>query len=108
MCYSEASRPVATDLRSAVTRLRSLFEDLAFEAAHESVYASDHFRRLDELIKLESKYREGVFICDEFLNKELCANHLLKYLIDIDLEEFSDEVKSFMCKESENGEGSQV
>lgn len=98
MCYREESRAVATDLRSAVMRLKGRFQDLAFDASHEAVYGLGRILSEEECLDRENNFLEGVALCDKFLNNELCEICLIKELIDIELQHFLSEILDFMCK----------
>lgn len=102
MLYAEASRPQPTDVQSAVERLKSYFEDLAFDAAHESVYGLGQFGYTEEECnKLQQKYENGVIVCDLYLKQAIDKVKLIKLLNGLGLEEFLEDVNRFIEAEEE-------
>ena len=59
MCYADASRPVATDVTSAVQRLQGIFGDLEFYYGHEIVYGFGRCGSEEELAAKEKLYNDA-------------------------------------------------
>lgn len=105
MCYAEASRPAATDVRSAVERLARSLEDLAFEASHEAVYGLGRSGLSEEqLHNEEKKYNNGVVVCGLVLNDSISRKVFVDLMSGLGLEEFIDEVIKFIEKEEDEAE----
>lgn len=102
MCYAEARRAEATDVRSAVELLESRLRDLAFEAGHEAVYG---FGRTgfseQELHKQERSYDNGAALCRLFLDNAIGKRLFVDLMNSLDLNDRMVEVEEFMEKEEE-------
>lgn len=98
MCYREEGRAAATDVKSAVMRLKERLGDLAFDASHEAVYGFGKFLSEEECLDREKMFYEGVALCEKFLNNELCELCLVKELIKIELHNHVNEILEFLCK----------
>lgn len=103
-CYAHASRPVVTDVVSAVERLRSVFLDLEFEYAHEIVYGFERYGTDEKLKKEEQLYRNAVALCDNFLHANLCGSCLVSKLEAVNLQKHTVEIKKFLKLENGGSE----
>lgn len=108
MLYSEASRPSAVDVPSAVNRLQQTFRDLGFEASHERVYGLGQYYTDEECNKLERKYNNGFEVCGLFLSGHITKTLLIDLLVALRLEDFLEEVQQFIEKEEEAEDGERV
>lgn len=100
LCYADASRPVATDVTSAVERLRGIFSDLEFYYGHEIIYGMGRYESEEELSAKEILYNRGKEMCDDFLNGSTSSSWGLVGSLDgINLEKHTDEIKEFIAKE---------
>lgn len=107
MCYSEAARPSAVDVQSAVDRLKGVLEDHAVDMAHEKVYGLGRYYSEKECDELEQKYANGVCICELYLEEKIKRERFIRLMIGLGLETFLDEVNEFIDREeeaAENGE----
>lgn len=107
MLYADASRPDAVDVESAVTRAQSIFQDLAFDEAHESVYGMGRYGTEEEFAAREKLYNKAASVCDAFLTGKISAMRLVSKLDRMKLKEHTVEIRKFM-KRTENGCKSEV
>ncbi|KAK5642108.1 hypothetical protein RI129_000344 [Pyrocoelia pectoralis] len=99
MMYAAESWVKATDLRTAVKRLKQEFSALVFDAQHEVVYGRGDYSE-EQCNALADKFTLGVTICDKFLNYKYCVECLMKRLNEAGLEEFANELNQWVCSES--------
>lgn len=104
MCYAEAARPAASDVRSSVDRLARSLEDLAFDAAHEVVYGFGRSGSDEYLRKEEKQYNNGAVICRLFLDGSISKRVFVDLMVGLGLEDCMEEVNSFIEKEEEDDE----
>lgn len=102
MCYADASRPAATDLRTAIIRAESVFSDLAFYYEHEIVYGLWRCMSDEELAKLAEQYRNAASLCGKYLEGDVSVAYLIAQLDGMNVD--TEEIKKFMTLEGcENG-----
>jgi len=97
--YSQANWPRALDLRSAISRLRTEFRDMAFDADHESIYNVRYCFEEEEVLwlrDLAEKYTEAATVCILYLDDEISIECLLYELQKLELQSFITEIKDFL------------
>lgn len=105
MIYAEASRPAATDVRSAVERLARSMEDLAFDASHEIVYGLGRSGLSEDELKNEEKqYNNGAVVCRLFLNESINRSELVNLMNGLRLQYHMDDVNKFIEREEDDAE----
>lgn len=105
MIYAEASRPAATDVRSAVERLANSMQDLAFDASHEIVYGLGRSGLSEDELKNEEKqYNNGAVICRLFLSDSIDRSELVNLMNGLGLQSHMDDVSKFIEREEVEAE----
>lgn len=99
LAYTSAFWERAEDLTSALRRLQSQFDALAFEACHAQNYDLSvcwDSEQVEYLKDLEARYHEGIEICDLYLGSEISLECLLYELLKLDFQRFIQPLKEYL------------
>ena len=99
MAYSEQYYPKATDIKSAVSRLRCTFGDLEFDAVHALNYDASVFLIEEELQRVQDlaeNYSEASEVCRLYLDDDISLECLLYEFLKLNFQSFINDLAEFL------------
>lgn len=84
------------DLKSGIEHLYQKFDNLYFDAHHESVYQRTGLYSSEECEVIAEQYSKGADCCQKFLNEEISQSCFVEMIKQLNLEHFLHPIKEFL------------